>query len=434
MSQPNLSKPTSPESFVALRNPGFRNFVVLSSAAMMADNIEHVITYWAAFQKFHSAMLGGFAVISHWLPFLMFSVYTGGLADRFDPRRVIQVGMALFIVCSVSWGVLLATGTLQMWEAMLLLTVHGMAGVIWGPASQVLLYDIVGPAQLQSAVRLNATGRYLGMLLGPAIGSGLLLVAGPPLGMFVNALIYLPLVLWLWRAPYGPAFRAAAVRTRRALGGLADVIGTLRDIAANPSLMSMTLLSGGAALLVGNAYQAQMPRYAEDLGHLQAGWNYMVLLGADAAGALVAGIVLESRGLLAAQPRTAVALAMGWCGALFGFASSGSYAVAVAFLFTAGFLELSFNSMAQALVQLNAPADIRGRVIGVYSMASMGLRTFSGVSVGVLGSLIGVHRSLCLSAALLCGLLGILFSARLLRSHQAPLRLPLQDDLQRLDE
>jgi MFS family permease len=420
-----LSEASAPVSFGALRHPGFRSFVLLSSAAMMADNVEHVITYWAAFQKFHSAMLGGFAVISHWLPFLFLSIYTGGLADRFDPRRLIQIGMTLFIVCSISWGVLLATGSLQMWQAMVLLTLHGIAGAIWGPASQVLLYDIVGPAHLQSAVRLNATGRYLGMLLGPAIGSGLLLAAGPPLGMFANALIYLPLVLWLWRAPYGPKFRVATHVVRRALGGLDDVLATLRDIARNPTLVSMTVLGGGAAMLVGNAYQAQMPRFAQDLGYLRAGWTYMILLAADAAGALVAGVVLESRGLLAARPRTAVVLAMCWCGALFGFATCGSYPVAIAFLFAAGFLELSFNSMAQALVQLNAPSDIRGRVIGVYSMASMGLRTFSGISVGLFGGLIGVHRSLSLSAALLCALLGILLAVLLRRSHHAPLRLLL---------
>jgi hypothetical protein len=67
-------------------------------------------------------------------------------------------------------------------------------------------------------------------------------------------------------------------------------------------------------------------------------------------------------------------------------------------LFAAGFFELSFNAMAQTLVQLNAPAGMRGRVIGLFNMASLGLRAFSGVSVGLFGSLIGVHWSLALSA------------------------------------
>ena len=74
--------------------------------AMMADNIEHVISYWMVFQKFHSPALGGFAILSHWLPFLLFSVATGALADRFDSRKIIQCGMLLFILASLGWGYL----------------------------------------------------------------------------------------------------------------------------------------------------------------------------------------------------------------------------------------------------------------------------------------------------------------------------------------
>ena len=73
---------------------------------MMADAIEHVISYWMIYQKFQSPALGGYAVISHWLPFLLFSVYSGVLADRFDPRRIIQLGMVLYMLCSLVWGVL----------------------------------------------------------------------------------------------------------------------------------------------------------------------------------------------------------------------------------------------------------------------------------------------------------------------------------------
>src|SRR5262249_42773396 len=87
-------------------------------------------------------------------------------------------------------------------------------------------------------------------------------------------------------------------------------------------------------------------------------------------------------------------LAMVWACALAGFALAKVYPLAVALLFIAGFFELAFNAMAQTLVQLNAPLDIRGRVIGLYNMASLGLRAFSGVTVGVVGSLIGVHWSL----------------------------------------
>lgn len=405
---PAAPLPAPQKSFAALRHAGYRAYFFSMAAAMMADSIEHVISYWVIHQKFHSAALGGFAVISHWVPFLLFSVFSGALADRFDPRRIIQIGMVLFMCVSLAWGVLFMTDSLQMWHAKVLLLVHGLAGVLWSPPSQVLLNDIVPRELLPSAVRLNATSRYLGLLMGPAVGGVILLVMGPVHGILFNALLYLPTLLWLWKAPYGPRFRQGPGVSPRAVRGLADIVSALRDIASNRTIVSMTLLAGGASMLVGQGYQAQMPGFAEDLGHGRADLSYSMLLGADAAGALFAGLLLESCGLLVASPRTAMALAVLWCCSLAGFAFAHAYPLALALLFVAGFVELSFNSMAQTLVQLNAPPQIRGRVLGVYAMSALGMRTFSGVTIGLMGAAIGIHRSLALSAMLLLCLITLL--------------------------
>lgn len=379
---------------------------------MTADFGEHVISYWVIFKQFESTWLGGFAVISHWLPFLVLAIPSGALSDRFDTRRVIQVAMLVFAGVSLAWGVLFYTGKLEMWHACVLLVIHGLAGVLWNPATQLLLYDMVGPAQLPSAVRLVATARNLGMLAGPAVGTALLAL-GPAPGIIINAFIYVPMIVWLWKAPYGPRFRKDAAQPVRPVRGLADILDTLRVVASNRTLTSMMLLAGGASLFIGNAYQAQMPELAHDLGHADADITYSMLIGADALGAILAAVVLESKGFLPLTPRTALVLAIVWCIALAGFAMSSIYAVAVALLVVAGFVELSFNSMAQALVQLNAPTHMRGRIVGVFVMSALGMRTFSGVTVGVIGAIIGVHYSLALAAAiLLVVLFALLFSLR----------------------
>lgn len=408
MTTPHHHHPAAP-AFAALRNRGYQAHFVTFVLAMMADNIEHVISYWMAYQKFHSPALGGFAVLSHWLPFLMFSVPAGALADRFDPRRIIQVGMLLFMTASLGWGYFFVTDSLQLWHAMLLLVLHGCAGVLWQTSSQLLIHDIVGQSLLPSAVRLNATARYLGVLVGPAVGGLIMLTLGPAHGIFLNAVFYLPLVLWLWKAPYGPRFSGRP--PARAVRGFGDIVQTMRDIAHDKLIVSMTLLAGAASFFIGNSYQAQMPGFATDLGHGDPGVSYSMLLAADAAGALVAGFVLESRGLLRPHPRTAALLAMLWCTALGGFALSHSYPLALALLFTAGFFELSFSSMVQTLVQLNAPAAMRGRVIGLFNMSALGLRAFSGITVGLIGSAVGVHWSLAASAVCM------LMAATALRSH-----------------
>jgi MFS family permease len=388
-------------SFPALRRPVFRAYFFGAASAMMADSIEHVISYWIMYQKFASPALAGFAVISHWVPFLLFSIWSGGLADRYDPRRVIQLGMLLFMGVSVAWGMLFLADALEMWHAGVLLVVHGLAGVLWGPAAQVFIHDIVDDAELHSAIRLTATARWLGLLLGPAVGGVILLALGPAWGILFNALIYVPFTLWLWRAPYVRKHIAPERRVR----AFADVVTTWRAVAHNRVITSMTLLAGGASFIVGNAYQAQMPEFARDFGHGEGGLTYSMLFAADAAGALLGGLALESRGLLPPRPRSAFLLAGAWCLAIGGFAATRSYGLALALLFAAGFLELAFFAMAQTLVQIHAPAPVRGRVIGLFAMSALGLRAFSGATVGLAGSLIGIHLSLALSAAFLLALI-----------------------------
>ncbi len=382
-------------SFAAMAHPGFRMHFATFFLAMMADNIEHVISYWMMWQKFHSPALGGFAVISHWLPFLLFSVAAGALGDRFDPRRLIQLGMLMFMAASLGWGYFLITDTLQMWHAMVLLVLHGCAGVLWNTSSQLLLHDILPPEQLPSGVRLLATARYLGVLVGPAVGGLIMLTLGPSHGILLDATFYLPVIAWLWKAPYGPKFRNGGhVVAQRAVRGLADIVRTIADVRGHALIMPMLVLVAGASFFIGGSYQAQMPGFANDLGHGDPGLSYSMLLAADALGALVAAVMLETRGLFATTPRMAFALAMAWCLALAAFASVRIYPVALALLLLAGFFELSFSSMAQAIVQLNAPSEIRGRVIGLFNMASLGMRTFAGINVGLMGSWIGIHASL----------------------------------------
>jgi len=364
---------------------------------MMADNIEHVISYWVMFEKFHSPALAGFAVLSHWLPFLLFSVYFGALADRHDCRRIIQLGQVLFMGVSIAWAVLFYTDTLEMWHAAVLLVVHGIAGVLWSPSAQVLIHDIVGREHIASAVRLSATSRQLGILLGPAVGGGLMLGLGTVAGLLVNVLFYVPLVWWLMKAPYGGEERRAANPPRRG-SSITDAWTTLLEISGNRTILSMILLAGASSLLVGNAFQAQMPEFAHDHGSEDADVWYSVMFSANAAGAVVGALLLESLTVLQGGARTAIVCATIWGTVMAVFPFVHSYAGAVTLLVLAGIFSIAFSSMAQALVQILAPPHLRGRVVGLFNTSMLGLRAGSGVTVGALGAVIGVEWSLALSA------------------------------------
>jgi MFS family permease len=407
MTEDQLPQSDKRLAFAALHHRSFRFFFIYTMLGMMADNIEHVVSYWLLFQKFHSPTLAGFAEISHWTPFLLLSVYFGGIADRYDCRKVIQVAQIIFMGVSAIWAILFFTDTIQPWHAVVLLIIHGMAGVIWSPAEQLLIHDIVGTGHLQSAVRLNATSRQLGILFGPAVGAGLMLLLGPSLALLANIFIYLPFTLWLLVVPYTGHLRERAAAVKRL--SWSEAIQLLRAVAQNRPIITMIILGGSASLLIGNVFQTLMPAFAVDLGAGQADFAYSALLMATAAGAVTGGFLLEGKGWLQAKPRNAIACAILWCVAIAAFAFSTNYYLSAGLLFLAGILNLAFYSSAQTIVQILAPAHLRGRLIGLFSMSSLGFRAFSGVTVGLTGAFIGVHRSLAVSAMVLFAITIALF-------------------------
>ena len=162
--------------------------------------------------------------------------------------------------------------------------------------------------------------------------------------------------------------------------------------------MTIIVLAGVSSFFVGNAFQAQMPEYAQYLGADETGARYSILLAANAAGAIVGVILLESAAVLQASVRNALVCAALWAAAMGLSPLTASYPAAVALLVAAGVFSIAFTSMAQTIVQLLAPAQLRGRLVGLFNTAMLGLRAGAGLTIGIAGSFIGVRLSLALSA------------------------------------
>ena len=400
MSPPEAAAaPAVATKFGALYHRDYRRYFLLALLGMTAESVEHVTSYWAIFESFHSPTLGGFAVISHWVPYLIFSVYAGALADRFDCRRLIQVSQGLLMLASLAWGALFLTGTLRAWHAAALLMVHGMAGVIASPPIQLIVHDIVGGEYLPSAIRLNAISRYFSMLVGPAVGGGLMLALGPGVALLVNVLLYLPLTLYLFRMPYTGHRGEGGAPRQAARFSFTEARQILAEVRSEPRIIRMIVLAGATSFFVGSAFQAQMPEYAHHHGSEEADVWYSVLFGANAAGAVIGAVILESVAVFQGGARAAIVCAAIWGVVMAIFPLAQGYAAAVTLLVLAGIFNIAFTSMAQALVQLLAPPGLRGRVVGLFNTSMLGLRAGSGVTVGVLGAVIGVELSLALSAA-----------------------------------
>jgi MFS family permease len=398
---PEAGQPAGqPAKFAALRNPECRVDLGGAALSMMADNIEHVITYWVVWEKFHSPALTGFEVISHWLPFLLLSPYFGALADRYDCRRLIQGSQALFMAVSLTWGILFATGTLTVWNACILLILHGMAGALWAPPEQLLLEDFVGRQDLPSAIRLNSTARSLGILAGPVLGSALLLGLGPVHGIWVNIAFYLPLTILMARTRFTGHNRNGISARERV--GVLTAVRVFRDVSRDRVLASMIILAGLGSFFVGAAMQTAMPSIADTTTGISSGTAYGVLLFANGLGGVLGGLLLEGTGWIKLSVRAAL-----WSTAVYGastlfFAVSHDYLIAAALLVFGGIANLAAMSITQTVVQLRAPQDKKGQVLGVYGVGASGMRMGSGITVGFFGAVIGLRPALGWSSAALC--------------------------------
>jgi MFS family permease len=229
----------------------------------------------------------------------------------------------------------------------------------------------------------------------------LLYALQPAGGLYANVLLYLPLFTWLFLAPHFNTARLAQHTGGRGAFDPRDTFRVLREVSGNRVVLAMIGVAGFSALLIGNATQPLMPAFAADLGADDAGVAYSLLLAANAIGAVVGGLLLESTGLLPPRARTAILATILWALTMVGFALAPTYEIAFGLLFLAGVFLITSSSMAQTLVQLEAPPDARGRVIGLFNMAQQGLRIGSAFTVAGLGAYIGIHLSLIVASVAL---------------------------------
>jgi MFS family permease len=404
-----------PRRFGALRDRHSRPYLFTAGLSMLGDNNEHVITYWVLWQRFHSPALVGFEVISHWLPYLLLSVPFGALAERHDCRRLIQVAQGLFVLVSLGWGVLLLTRSLQVWEACVLLVLHGCAGALWAPAEQMLLHDFADRGELPSMVRLNATFRGLGTLAGPIVGAALLLGLGPTWGIFANVLFYLPMTLLMLRTPYtGHTREGGPLKGRITFRG---TFGVLRTVRRDRALVGMVVLSVLIALTVGSSLQVSIPTFAARLGAGSGGFGYGLLLFANGIGGVLGGFLLEAIDAVRPSTRAAAIAAVLFGATTVVVAVSLSYGLVIAALVVGGVASLASQSVAQAVVQLRAPTDQRGRIVGVFNMFGQGFRVGNGLVLAGLGSAFGVAPAVMvggIALALGAGVIGLVAGRRTL--------------------
>ena len=394
-----------PIRFAALGLPTFRWYWLTSWISSTGDGMENVIRGLLVVQLVGLTAAPfwlGMMVFAHWIPFTLFSLYGGALADRYDNRKV-QIAAQLLLM-TAAFGVAAATltGIVTEWWIFGLLLLHGFAGAIGGPAQQTLIHSIVGRERLLSAVSLNSTARQLSQVVGPAIAGFIYLQFGPGWGFFVNGLTFVPLLVFL--AFFIRLAPKAEIAPQRVLEALREGIAFVRSRPRIGGLIAVEMLP---VIFLGHTFNSLLVLFATD--YLRAGTlAYSFLLVASGIGALAAAMWMGYARQRGDPARIIVAAAVVEVLAILVFAVSTSYVLSLLLMVAIGAATVLTQSFNNTALQLSAPDRIRGRVMGAYSFGTQGFRVLNGPLLGVLATVLTPPLAVAGSAiVVLGGLAGI---------------------------
>ena len=391
--------------FEALAVPTFRWYWIFSWISSTGDGMENIIRNVLVYQLAGAAapFWLGMMVFAHWVPFTFFSLYGGVLADRYDNRKVQLVAQLLLMAAAVgvAWATL--AGVVTTWWIFGFLLLHGFAGAIGGPAQQTLIHSMVGPTKLLSAVSLNSTARQFSQVIGPAVAGFIVVWFGPGWGFLINAITFVPLLAFL------AIIRVRPLSARTSLPILSSLRDGLRFVRRRPFIGGLIAVEMLGVIFLGHTFNSFLVLFAHDVLHVDD-LGYAFLLVGSGIGAVCAAMYLAYARDREHSGRFIVGAAMLEMAAILLFAFSTSYLVSFALLFVVGVSAVLTQSLTNTKIQLSAPDELRGRVMGAYTFATQGMRVLNGPILGGAAIVFGAPLAVAGAAAAVLAGLGVILA------------------------
>jgi predicted MFS family arabinose efflux permease len=387
----------------------YRRFWLAGFCANSTRWMDLLVLGWVALQLTGSPLMIGLAAFCRTVPMMLLGPLAGLIADRARWSRVLVATHLVGIAVATLLALLFATGRGRFSALLALEILLGIAWAIEFTTRRTLVYSLVGPQRLASAMSLETVSMQLAKMLGPVAGGLLLARLGTGPCYAALALLYLGAlsqVLLLRRHLGAPAGDPReSVVTSLGAG--------LREVWRRPAVRSVLLITAVMNLLV-FPYQQMLPVFARDI--YRVGPELLgLLLAADGLGALVGALTVATRPDLAEHGLLFAAGALATAALLLVFALSPVYVGALLLLLALGVAESLFATMQSTIVMLGVPDGLRGRAMGVLS-ACMGTAPFGALWLGFLAGQVGAPVAVATGAVLALLLMG-LDARRLARSR-----------------
>jgi MFS family permease len=380
MGWPRTSRPPRPaeerllsRTSRSLRRPNYRRFITGHSISVIGTWMQRVAQDWLVLELTGSAVAIGTATALQFLPMLLFGVWGGVLADRFDRWKLIVITQTVSLVLAAVLAVTTLLGETTLALVYVMAALLGLVTVVDNPARQAFVTDLVPPEDYVNAQAINSTIHNAGRLIGPAVAGLVIAAAGAGPAFAVNTLSFVAVLAGLARID-----RSALYRTERLPRGKGQVREGLRYAWGHRQLRA-TLLLVAVVGLFGQNFRVVLPITAtEVLGGDAATYGY--LTAALGLGAVMGALGAASRQTVTGRGLLLWTVAFGAVNLL--TALVGGLMIALAALVAVGVTNILFNTLARTLLQLHSDPVMQGRVMALHGLLFLGTTPIGGPLLG----------------------------------------------------
>ena len=400
-----------PSGLRALNHADFRRFFLAQLVALVCGWMHTVSQSWLVLTLTDSPLRLGLIGTLQFAPILLFSIFTGAVADRVPKRRLLMATQTIAAGLALVLAALVVSQHVRYWHVAVVAVLAGLVQTFDGPARQSFMAEMVGKADLVNAVALNSAAFNSARIVGPALAGVLIAGFGVAPSFVINALGLLGVVLALASLP-----DRARVAPRRGTTMLEEIGEGVRYAARTPVIRLVLGLLFVVSVTIFNfsVYVPLLARHVLGLGAEGFGF-LMAALGMGAvAGALTVGFWRAPEPPLAVM-LTAAAIALG---GLFSLSAARHVAVAVPLLFVTGFFGLILVASCNTRLQLAAPDELRGRVMSLYTLVWGGVFPIGAFCVGAISEVWGVSTAFFVQG--LAGFTGLTILMLWWRRRQQP--------------
>jgi MFS family permease len=391
----NKRHPGLRQAFRSLESPEFRPWFFAQVFSASGTMTQGVALSWLVLRLTGSGVDLGLMTACTFLPLLVFGPYAGTLVDRFDRRRLLILTQTLLLLLAALTATLIATGLIKLWMLFVIAAVTGCVSAPDGTARQVYVIDLVGTERLASAISLYEVVLNVSRVVGPGVGGALLATVGVGACCALNAASYLqPLFVLLRHRPHH-ADASAAPTARKAPPG--QLRAGLRYAWRNRPVRVSLFLAAASGMLFNLGVSLVL--LATRVFHLGGG-GYGLMMAVFGIGALP-GALLASSGSGRPTGRSVGVLALATAAAILGTARAPELWLVMLGLAVTGCLSIWFIAQANTLVQLAADPSMRGRVMGLWTMALPGTEPATSPFVGYISQTFGARDGFSLSGVAL---------------------------------